>query len=447
MGAMTRTRIWLIGTGLAALLGGGALLLRFAHPDRSSLSAATQAPFNVVIVLLDAMRADRLPFYGHPKQTAPFLTQLAAKGAVFQHAHAASTWTSSSVSSLFTGLYPSQHQVWTGFAMTQRTQNSDRPLRLNRLPDGARTLAESLKRRGYRTFGVSSNPNFAAEMGLRRGFDHFEHHRAGKGAIINRSVLQWKSELARAQKYFLYVHYMDTHKPYVHHAAAYDPEAPNPVLARYDSAIGYVDERIQELYAALRWHERTLLIVTADHGEEFGDHGGVEHANTMYAELLRVPLVFSWPGMIAPRRVADNVSNVDLLPTIEALTGTANHATPVSGVSLLPLLEGQSMPARTLFAMRRSEVLEPQSERRAAIREQWKYIVTMPGNHEELFDTRRDPRDQRNLIETSKEVGMHLRAELDAFEAKAQKHPRAFVSSEQNASDLAPQLRALGYVQ
>jgi arylsulfatase A-like enzyme len=331
--------------------------------------------------------------------------------------------------------------------MTRRTQATDQPLELNRLPDGARTLAESMKRRGYRTFGVSSNPNFAAEMGFQRGFDRFEHHRGGKGAAINRSVLQWKAELERAPKYLLYVHYMDTHKPYPRHEPAYDRAEPNPMLARYDSAIGYVDERIQELYAALRWHERTLLIVTADHGEEFGDHGGVEHGNTMYAELLRVPLLLSWPGVITPRRVTDNVSNVDLLPTIEALTGKANDATPASGVSLLPLLEGKSMPARTLFAMRRTERLEPQRERRAAIREQWKYIVTMPGNHEELFDTRRDPRDQRNVIAESKDVGARLRAELDAFEVKAKKHPRAFVNSEQTASDLAQELRALGYVQ
>lgn len=445
---MTRKRMWLIGAGLAALLAGGAVLLRFARaPDRSSLSAAAEAPFNVVIVLVDALRADRLPFYGHPGQTAPFLSQLAAKGTVFEHAHAASTWTPSSVGSLFTGLYPSQHQVWTGFAMTQRSQTSDRPLQLNRLPEAARTLAESLKRRGYRTFGVSSNPNFAAEMGFRRGFDRFDHHRGGKGAVINRSVLQWKPELERAQKYFLYVHYMDTHKPYTRHEATYDPAAPDPLLARYDSAIGHVDERIQELYAALRWHERTLLIVTADHGEEFGDHGGVEHENTMYAELLRVPLLLSWPGVIGPRRVADDVSNVDLLPTIEALTGQANAATPVSGVSLLPLLEGERMAARTLFAMRRTETLEPPLERKAAIRNPWKYILTMPGNREQLFDTCRDPRDQHNLIAKSKDVAARLRGELAAFEAKAQKHPRAFVSSEQKASDLAQQLRALGYVQ
>jgi arylsulfatase A-like enzyme len=446
---MNAKRRWSLAAGLVAVvLAAGAGLLLLTHAPRGRpLSGEAGTPFNVVIVLVDALRADRLPFYGHPKQTAPFLSQLAAKGAVFERSYAASTWTPSSVSSLFTGLYPNQHQVWTGFAMTRRTQATDRPLELNRLPDGARTLAESMKRRGYRTFGVSSNPNFAAEMGFQRGFDRFQHHREGNGAAINRSVLQWKGELERAPKYLLYVHYMDTHKPYPRHEAAYDAAEPNPMLARYDSAIGYVDERIQELYAALRWHERTLLIVTADHGEEFGDHGGAEHDNTMYAELLRVPLLLSWPGMIAPRRVADNVSNVDLLPTIEALTGKANDATPVSGVSLLPLLEGKSMPARTLFAMRRTERLEPQLERTAAIRDDWKYILTIPGNREELFDTRRDPRDKHDLIAQSKDVAVRLRGELEAFDAGAKKHPRAFVRSEQTASDLAQQLRSLGYVQ
>jgi arylsulfatase A-like enzyme len=444
---MSRRRIAIAVTVLAAALGAGALLRVAFAPRTPSLAAATAAPFNIVIVLVDALRADRLPFYGSPKQTAPFLDKIAKRGAVFQRAHAASTWTSSSVASLFTGLYPLQHQVWSGFAMTRRSQSSDHPLLLNRLPDGVRTLAESLKSRGYSTFGVSSNPNFAREMGFQRGFDRFHQYRRKTGDLINRSVLEWKPELERAQKYFLYVHYMDAHEPYPRHEPAFDPSEPNQRLARYDSAIGYVDERIQELYAALGWHERTLLIVLADHGEEFGDHGGAGHGNTMYRELLRIPFVFSWPGVIAPRRIDDNVSNVDVLPTIDALTSKARPAAAGPGRSLVPLLEGRAMQARTLFAMRRSEMLDPPLERYAVIQGDWKYIQTRPGGTEELFDTRRDVRERDNRSSASPEVAARLRAELAAFEANAAKFERAFVNSERSAADLARQLRALGYVQ
>ena len=424
-----------------------ALFLSRERLERDLLATSAAEPFNVVILLVDALRADRLPFYGHSKPTAPFLSQLAAEGAVFERAHAASTWTPSSVASLFTGLYPNQHQVWTGFVMARSAQASDRPLLLNRIPEEAPTLAERMRERGYRTFGVSSNANFGEEMGFRRGFERFAHPQRKSGDAVNESVREWLPELRRAQRYFLYLHYMDTHKPYHTREPWSDASAPDPDLARYDSAIGYVDTQIEELYRALGWQERTLLILLADHGEEFGDHGGSGHGNQVYNELMRVPLVFWWPGVIGPRRIQDNVSNVDVLPTLEELLGGAAPRTPVAGESLAPLLEGRPMPARTLFAMRRAELDELQRERMAAIRDSWKYILSLPEQQEELYDTHRDPGEKHDLIARSPEVAARLRKDLERFQTEAPRHARAYVESERSASELADSLRPLGYVQ
>ncbi len=415
--------------------------------QRTLAERAARQPFRVVVILLDALRADRLPFYGHTKNTAPFLSELAAQSAVFDRAYAPSSWTPSSVASLFTGLYPNQHQVLTGYRITRISQRSDRPLRLNRIPESAPTLPELMRGFGFATFGVSNNPNIGERMGFARGFDRFQQRRKLFAEIINHEALRWSEALQRAGRYFLYLHYMDMHIPYQRREPWFDASEKDPELARYESAIGYADAHIRELYQKLGWDRRTLLVVLADHGEEFGDHGDRGHHNQLYAELLHVPLLFYWPGVIEPRRIATPVSLVDVRPTLEQLASGKPPETPGDGRSLLPLLEGEPLPERTLFAMRWSETDDPPLVRKAALRDRWKYIVSVPGEREELYDMLADPRDRHDQFAAHREIAAELRRELDRLDAQPVRHERAYVDSARSAGDLEKQLRSLGYVQ
>jgi arylsulfatase A-like enzyme len=416
-------------------------------PSPTSEPARPARAPNVVLILIDALRRDRLPFYGHGRNTAPFLAELAAGGAVFERALTASTWTPSSVASLFTGLYPNQHGVWTGYNVTRLARSSGKPLVLNRIPEGATTLAESLRRLGYRTFGASNNPNFSEVMGFRRGFDRFEQVNDRSAEAINAAVAGFRPELDAARPYFLYLHYMDAHKPYHRRDPWFDPNEPDEDLARYDSEISYADAQIRELVSGLPGRDDMLVILTADHGEEFGEHGGRGHKNQLYAELLRVPLVWSWPGAIAPRRIADDVSLVDVMPTLEALAGAPAPTAPSAGTSLVPLLEGGAIEPRPIFAMRATESQDPPLVRKAVVRDGWKYIVTTPSGDEELYDTVADPADRVDVAAEQADVVARLRAELAAFEAAAPRHARAYAESEKSARELVDQLRALGYVE
>jgi arylsulfatase A-like enzyme len=408
---------------------------------------AAAQPFRVVLILLDATRADRLPFYGNSRNTAPFLNQLAAESAVFERAYAASSWTPSSVASLFTGLYPNQHQVLTGYNFTRRSQRSDRPLELNRIPDTAVTLPELMQRAGFATFGAANNPNIGHPMGFARGFQRFQQRRNPLADVINKQALRWSDALRKTPRSFLYLHYMDMHAPYQRHDPWFDASSKYTELAHYDSSIGYADAHIRELYEKLGWDRNTLLIILADHGEEFGDHGDHGHHNQLYSELLHVPLVFHWPGVIKPGRIETPVSLVDVRPTLEQLATGKPAETPSDGLSLLPLLDGSAIPNRTLFAIRWTETADPVVVRKAALSERWKYIYTEPGGREELYDMLEDPVDQHDRFADERDVAAGLRRELDRLDAQPVRHKRSFAESERSAGALEQQLRALGYVQ
>lgn len=403
-------------------------------------------PFRVVVLLIDALRRDRLPFYGNTRTKAPYLSRLAAEGAVFERAYAASSWTSSSVASLFTGLYPNQHHVLTGYQFTKHLQRRGVPLQLNRIPDTAPTLPEVMKGLGLATYGVASNPNIGEPMGFMRGFDAFQKKKKLDAKAIQKQTLRWRKKLDRAKEYFLYLHYMDVHEPYRKHEEWYDEEGKSEALARYDSSLGYLDSKLKELHRTLGWRDDTLIVVLADHGEEFGEHGDYGHHNQLYAELVHIPMLFWWPGVIAPQRVTTPVSHVDVLPTLEALVRGSEPETETSGVSLVPLLDGKALPERTIYAVRASESKTPPIIKTAALRGRWKYIRTSPDG-EELYDMESDPRDEKNVVAENRAVADELRRELEAFDAEPKRHARAFRNSERSAGDLEHQLRALGYAQ
>jgi arylsulfatase A-like enzyme len=407
--------------------------------------APPERPPNVVIVLLDAVRADHLPVYGYPRDTAPFLTTLAARGTVFDRAYSSSGWTSPATASLFTSLHPFQH----GVIWNIRRMRENR-FRVSRMPDEPETIAEALRKAGYATFGVSDNPSASGLGGFDAGFDRFEGTTDTSATAVNRKVKEWRADLTSGRPYFLYLHYMDAHEPYLPQGRAFDEfmkdGRPNPrrdFVAAYDSEIRLLDSKVQGLFDSLGWERDTIVIVTSDHGEGFHDHGLAGHANSLYDELMRVPLIVYGRGVRAGR-VALPVAHVDVLPTLREIAGLPPDPRNV-GWSLGPLLrEGRwDRGERPLLA--HLVEFDEKHELRAVVFGRYKLVERRPGRAE-LFDLEADPAESRDLAESHPEIVARLRDAYARTEAAATRYGQGG-----RETDLAPEavekLRALGYVQ
>jgi choline-sulfatase len=404
---------------------------------------------NIVVVVIDTLRADHLPVYGYAKDTAPFLSALAAESVVFSTAQSTSAWTAPATASLFTSLYPFQHNVVTGFMVTQKIQGQGQAIELDRLPEDVATLPEVMKAAGYSTFGLTANINIGDLMGFARGFERFRNYTQDEPAeVLAKRAKLWRPRMEAAAPYFLYLHFMDPHAPYREWAPWYE-RPPDPARRRevaYDSEIAYLDSILADLYSAMRWDRDTILIVTADHGEEFGDHDGRGHGKTLYAEMLNVPLIVRDPQRFpGPRRVTEPVALIDILPTLRELAGLPPEPRD-EGLSLLPLLAGAPPDPgrRSLFAhlLRRDEggrLLH------SARRGQWKYIEGTSGDRM-LFDLSRDARESTNLVDRSATVAAHLQSGLREFVRTSRKLSGKPVTTVPDAQTIE-HLRALGYVQ
>ena len=303
---------------------------------------------NVVLVSLDTLRADRLGAYGATRPTTPVIDRLAAEGTLFETAITAAPWTLPSHLTMLSGVYPCVHGLVTD-AIFQR------------LPGGVHPLAAILRAEGYTTAAFTEDGYILPEV-FQPGFDVFSY---GTAAVdgIERTVgaaCAWLRDHARTP-FFLFVHTYQVHWPYQspapYHGMFAQPEARaiSRELDDYDAALRYADATLASLVAAidqLGLASRTVLVVTSDHGEAFNEHGTTRHGNAMYEEILRVPLVWRAPGMVAAgRRVHALVGLIDVVPTILDLLSLPAPAI-LQGQSLAPLLRGETEPGppRVLFA-------------------------------------------------------------------------------------------------
>jgi arylsulfatase A-like enzyme len=304
---------------------------------------------NLVLVSIDTLRADHLASYGYERSTSPRLDAFAAGGAVFRKAMSASSWTLPAHMSMLTGLEPPAHGL------------IDYP-NFERLAEEHATLAEILQARGYETAAFTGGGWVSAKTGMEVGFDTFESD--GKRFEDTWPRLErWLERRDRGSPFFLFWHGFNVHKPY-RPPPPYDrrfcgkcdsdydveqlqPQNPRPspraleyVLSQYDGEIAYVDDLFAALLSrleALGLLENTLVVVTSDHGEEFYEHGMVDHVHTLYDELIGVPLILVGPG-VSPAVVHELVGTVDLMPTVLELLGVELDQ-PVQGVSRVPEIE------------------------------------------------------------------------------------------------------------
>lgn len=409
-------------------------------------------PPNVVLILIDTLRRDHLPFHGYARDTAPFLASLAARGIVFDNAHSVSAWTPPAAASLFTSLYPFEHGVVRGIALARRQERlRGVEIRLPKLPRAAETIPEALRRRGYSSYAITENPNLTPEMGFDQGFSSFSAFPKSLDAeTITQRLFEQAAEIESRSPYFLYLHYMDVHAPYRERPPLFDPSLQGDArrISAYDSGIRSVDEHIRRAFEGLGWERDTLLIVTSDHGEELGERGHFGHGASLYSEVLDVPLLVYRPGGAGGgRRVADRVSLIDVLPTLRALVGLP-PAPSDAGASLWPVVVGREagLAPRPLFAhLRRGERKDGrEAALRATLAEDWKRIGGDPQGAL-LFHLVRDPRDQRNLAREQPEIAERLQHAYQAREARAHDYAGETVDVGLDAEEIEG-LKALGYV-
>lgn len=415
----------------------------------TSCAPAPEPVPNVVLIVIDTLRPDHLSFYGYAKDTAPFLSRLARGGVVFERVRSTSSWTAPGTASLVTSLYPVQHGVHKGLMAVQMLQRVDPHVTVNRIPYDVVTAAEALKEAGYSTWGLSDNLNIGFEEGFNQGFDQFRTSNDAGAATVNARLRKWAPELHAAAPYFLYVHYMDPHRPYQKRAPWYTSAEGELLdsIAAYDSEISFVDSKVREAFELLQWDENTLVIVTSDHGEEFQEHGGWDHGRTLYEEVLNVPLfVYSSSDEFDVGRVAEPVSLLDVLPTLREYVGLPPD--PVEqGASLLPVIrgDGPAPASRTFFADLRSPPWFGDQTIKAVVRGNDKYVLTLP-DAEELYDLAADSGEQASVILENVTLAEELRAELSAFEGDCVRFTQESVGVTLDDEDVE-KLKALGYVQ
>ena len=446
---------------------------------RDGVAADAPPPPNLLVIVIDAQRADHLSSYGYGRPTSPGLDAFFARGVRFTDAIAASNRTSTSMASFWTGQLPLRHGVFR---------------RGDVLREHFATLGELLGERGYRTAAWCPNPSLDRKLGHSQGWQSYdddimedtggpEWQRWETATAINAAALPWITEKPQ-QPFLAWLHYRDVHGPYVppppydtmFPATTKRPMTPTEVAARpgyltiagdgndlqyyvsrYDGDTRYADQKITELLGELERRgvlANTVVVITADHGEAFLEHGQWNHDETLYEEEVHIPLVIVRPGT-RPRVVDRVVSSLDLFPTLLELAGAP--PVPSDGQSLVPLLDGDDAGYQRTraFSQSRGRWGSVQQATRDA---RWKAVFNdswaawFLGVPIELYDLHADPGQKRNLAGTNVAQAALLadehRAAASAPLARGvPAPPRPADAAVPLSPDLARKLESLGYAE
>ena len=402
---------------------------------------------NVVLIVIDALRSDHLPFYGYEKNTAPFLGELSKKAVVFENTFAPSSWTSPGTASIFTSMYPFQHGVLMGLLAIRSAQKIDPNVKINRIPEKITTLTEVLKKQGFQTYGVADNLNIDKRQGFTQGFDEFKTFMYRAAPTVNATVKNWQNRLMTRGNYFLYLHYMEPHAPYHPRKPWYKPEKDRRAdrISAYDSEINFADQHIKELFELFKWEKNTLVIITSDHGEGLWDHGKMTHGKSLYREEIQVPLMVYLPGGKVTRRVSTNTSTIDILPTIRDVLGLPPDKND-EGVSLVPLMENRphDLDNRNLYSylwVKTSNTIEW----KAAIYKKWHFILHMP-NAKFLFSLLQDTKEKNNKFFPAYTTATLLEQRFEHFMKTCKKYKQESADYKLDKKE-TDKLKSLGYVE
>ncbi len=378
---------------------------------------------NVILIGIDALRTDHVSAYGYSRKTTPNIDALAENSLFIENCHSAAPWTLPSFFSMLTSTYPSIHQYGTNFNGIVLPQFGVANIwTIGTIsPDyGIKTLAETLADHDYYTASFINNPFLSTEHEMDRGYDELNH--CGPTSVEGaRKILPWLDQ-HQDEKFFLFIHFMDPHDYSIRQAAVskiplrfgeVGSDDLQTATDRYDTIVHFCDEQIGRLIAhlrKLRLDRNTLVIITADHGEELRDHGRAGHGHSLYDELLRVPLIFHLPGKLPAGSISERVSTVDIAPTILDVLGLP--APPYyQGQSLVSQAGGGGLSARTIFA----EGIGSGHKKKAALKNDHKLIYTTNSNTFELYNLKDDPKETRNLTNRFPEIELPMKRALQSF--------------------------------
>ena len=472
-------------------------------PDKARTAAD---PPNIILLVIDTLRADHMSLYGYSRRTTPVLDEYASRGVVFENAYALSSWTKPSMGSLNTSRYNEMNRVvkWTDLYSDELVM-----------------LPELLSEAGYYTGLISSNQFVTPEYNFSQGIDDFTYA-LGEGfkqllfpgdllslrypiliewafrmelinsetvnanaATMNEYVLPWL-ERNCASRFFLQLHYMDPHVPYLPPERNYSrglklymsdfrfmkrlhdssdtlevrPERVNKIVSRYDDEIAFTDRQLGEFFRtfnSLNLWENTLLIITSDHGEEFTEHGFGGHGHSLFNELIHVPLILFFPGgEYSGMRIDEPVTLLDVMPTILDYVKVESNS-PMEGASLLPVLQGDMDALPQACRLYYGSVCPVEEDWafhriRAVSDYEYKYIRGYYNDfgdyHEFLFDMIKDPLERNNLLDSTPDVHQSLSSKMDDFIAYCDSAAMLIEQSEriEISEKERERLKALGYI-
>lgn len=418
--------------------------------------------WNVLVILVDTLRADRLGAYGYDRPTSPALDELAAGSYLFENARAQAPCTFPSANSLLTSRYPAEFL--------------GQPRRAIGIPPDIPSIAELLSARGFSTAAVSASPVVRATKGKQnptggfgRGFDRFEEScewRDG-GCVTNKALAALDG---LREPFFLYLHYLDPHGPYNPPRELRERFVtarselrwvrrgnPNPIADMlykggpkveygaedvrflqqlYDAEIAAFDRQLRRLLGELRQRDlldRTILVLVSDHGESFLEHGDIKHCRTLYDTEIRTPFVLRLPRQREGSRIAASVQNLDLVPTLFDLLGEPFAGRGFQGRSLVPLLEGESAENGLAYGL--------MSSLRSVTDGRHKLVHDLRAGTWKLFDLRADPGETRDVAQGERRAFAALRERLLAWVASVEG-----ADGLERSEEVEERLKSLGYL-
>lgn len=436
----------------------------------------------IILITVDTLRPDFLSSYEPKSPHTPNIDQLARDGLLFTKAVSPAPWTLPSIASIMTGLSPSVHMATT---------------RSSKLQDELTTLAEYMLNAGYFTGGIGSNPFLGPQYGTSQGFLEYNFfpkkktdyslgsvilHRAfperfqseASTSDVTKLAIRWL-ESNHQRNFFLWIHYLDPHSPYSPPTDFLPEGEPPPglgtgvgvgknmklvrspaqlewVKSLYRGEVRFVDENIGKILDSLKLlniYDESLIILTSDHGEEFWEHGSLEHGHSLYNEVLRVPLIIKLPESSSKGQIGTPVSTQSITPTILNLCGIARDNEYISVGSLSPL-GGSNREAFNVQPVISTGLLYYE-DRVSVIFDGLKYIRSLLTNREELYDLTRDPKEQTSIANVSPEKTRKMREILGQHDKEAKKLREHYRIDEVKGIKLnrerKQRLKSLGYMQ
>ncbi|HEY3309021.1 MAG TPA: sulfatase-like hydrolase/transferase [Desulfuromonadaceae bacterium] len=405
---------------------------------------------NVVFVSFDALQAAHVGSLGYARDVTPTIDAMAKAGFSFTNNMSVASWTVPASMSWFTGVYPSEHRLTNKFAVFNPPNNVISNLK--ELSPNLVTLAEVLKQNGYATGGFTGNAGVSGGFGYGQGFDtyFFEKGKFGSMGVSIPKALEWLKE-NKNRKFFMFLHGYDMHGQNVpaegfdyrfvekgydmrFSGSAKEQEAlreeglekgsvslrPEDIKfwrAIYDEKIQRTDARFKkflEEFEKMGLMDKTLFVLTSDHGTEFFEHKRMDHGFSLYDELIHVPLVIKLPRHKSGKIIRDQVSSIDVMPTILDLLDVKmpeKASKQLRGSSLVPAFKGEAV-AKEVFS--ETDYRQYTYKRSMITKDGWKFIYTLEGKNRELYNLLKDPRELQNLVEQEPRRAYELEQKLFA---------------------------------